>query len=73
MTSGAAEELRVRLESSTYQLEYQRGLHRGVSSRPYGRLDYEELKLVDADLTREIAANRAALARTRGNDKESAA
>ena len=65
-------ELRLRLESSTHQLEYQRGIHEGVAGRPYGRLDYEERKLIDADLKREIAANKAALARTRTEDKGAA-
>ena len=64
--------LRRRLEASTHQLEYQRGIHEGVAGRPYGRLDYEERKLIDADLKREIAANQAALARTRTGDKEAA-
>ena len=64
--------LRLRLESSTHQLGYQRGIHEGVAGRPYGRLDYEERKLIDADLKREIAANKAALARTRTKEEESA-
>lgn len=64
----AVDELRATLESSTYQLERQRGLHRDVARRPHGRLDYEERKLVEADLARQIEANRQALARTHARD-----
>ena len=67
---GAVNQLRVRLESSTHQLELQRDIHRRVALRDSGHLTYEERKTVDADLASEIKANREALARTHTRDIE---